>query len=307
MISLLLIKKLSELFLIMLSGFLLVKLNLLKSKDSKTLSVISIYLITPCIILHAFQAEYNKETGKGLLLAFVVAIIVHIILLLLEKIIQKFFKFNEVERCSILYSNSGNLIIPLVVAILGQEWVIYSSAFSSVQLVIMWTHGKSLLSQQKDSSIKYIFKNINFISVIIGIFFFLAQIKFPVLIDNTFSSIGGTIGPVSMIITGMLIGNTNLKRIFSYKKIHYVVFLKMIFFPLVSLLFLKFSGLANLVPSGKMILLITLLAIIAPSASTIVAMAQVYDKDAEYASIIGVTTTLFCILTMPIIVVLYQL
>jgi len=307
MISILLVKKLFELFLIMIMGFTLVKLKVLNSKDSKSISIISLYLITPCVIINAFQVQYTVEKRNGLLLAFLAAIIIHIILLSLTKVFHKFLKLDEVERGSIIYSNSGNLIIPLVASILGPEWVIYSSAFVSVQLVIMWTHGKMLLSSENKINIRNITTNINFISVIVGMIFFVNQVRLPEVIRDTLGSVGGTIGPISMIITGMLIGNVNLKKLLSYKKIYIVAFLKMIFYPLVALVFLKFGGLNSLVPEGKTILLITLLATITPSASTITQMSQIYGRDAEYASIINVITTLICIITMPLIVLIYQL
>lgn len=55
-----------------------------------------------------------------------------------------------------------------------------------------------------------------------------------------------------------------------------------------------------------MILLISLLATITPSASAITQMAQIYGKNGEYASAINVVTTIVCIITMPIMVWLYQ-
>ena len=53
--------------------------------------------------------------------------------------------------------------------------------------------------------------------------------------------------------------------------------------------------------------MITLLAMTTPSASTVTQMAQVYGKDADYASAINVVTTLCCIFTMPLMVTLYQM
>ena len=50
-----------------------------------------------------------------------------------------------------------------------------------------------------------------------------------------------------------------------------------------------------------------MLAICTPSASTLTQMAQVYGKDADYASAINVVTTLLCIVTMPLMVALYQM
>lgn len=77
--------------------------------------------------------------------------------------------------------------------------------------------------------------------------------------------------------------------------------------PLITMVFLKYSGLAHLAPDGSTILLISLLATATPSASTITQMAQVYGKDADYASAINVATTLLCIVSMPLIVALYQM
>ena len=53
-------------------------------------------------------------------------------------------------------------------------------------------------------------------------------------------------------------------------------------------------------------LLVSLLATCTPSASTITQMAQIYGKDADYASAINVVTTLLCIFTMPLMIGLFE-
>ena len=55
------------------------------------------------------------------------------------------------------------------------------------------------------------------------------------------------------------------------------------------------------------LLLIVFLAVITPSASTITQMCQVYGNDSQYASAINVMTTLFSIVTMPLMVLLFQM
>ncbi|WP_243158595.1 hypothetical protein ACFLKA_11635 [Clostridium caseinilyticum] len=54
-------------------------------------------------------------------------------------------------------------------------------------------------------------------------------------------------------------------------------------------------------------MLISLLTTITSSASTVTQMAQIYEKNTEYASVINVVTTIVCILTTPIMVWLYQM
>lgn len=57
-------------------------------------------------------------------------------------------------KASLIYSNAGNLIIPIVTSVLGPEWVIYTSGFISVQVILIWTHCKMLLCGEKKADLK---------------------------------------------------------------------------------------------------------------------------------------------------------
>lgn len=304
---LILIEKIISLFFIMLLGVLLVKSRILNAQDSRILSALCIYLIMPCVILEAFQVNYTEEIRNGLMLAVVAALLIHILWLGLVQIAGFLFHLDAVEKTSVMYSNAGNLIIPLVTAMLGQEWVIYSSAFVSVQLFWMWSHGKMVLCGEKKIEVRKVITNINMIAVFAGIILFIFQIHFPKPLDDALSSVGQMVGPVAMLVTGMLIGNMNLKGILGYKRIWLTTFLRLIVFPAAALLLLKFSGMASFAKEGKEILLISLLATMTPSASSITQMAQIYGKDADYASAINVVTTLLCVVTMPVMTTLYQM
>ena len=115
------------------------------------------------------------------------------------------------------------------------------------------------------------------------------------------------IGPASMFVTGMLFAGMNLKQIFANKRVYFISFLRLIAVPLLSLILLKFSHLASLSADGNQIMLIVFLAVITPSASTVTQMCQVYGNDSRYASAINVVTTLFSIVTMPLMVMLFQM
>ena len=56
-ISLILAQQIAELFLILLIGCVLVKTRLLKSADSRVLSVVMVYAVMPCVIINAFQVD----------------------------------------------------------------------------------------------------------------------------------------------------------------------------------------------------------------------------------------------------------
>lgn len=307
LITLLLVKKIVSLFLILSAGALLVKCKIVGSKDSRTLSMISLYLLTPCVILYSFQVDFTPAVRDGLILATVAAVIIHILLVSLNAGLRGALKLDPVEQTSIVYSNAGNLIIPLVTVMLGKEWVIYTSAFIAVQQALFWSNAKSILCGDKKFSLRKVVTNVNMIAIFAGIVLFLTGIRFPGPLDDAVDSLGGMIGPVCMLVTGMLIGGMDLKKIFAYRRLWMVVAMRLLAVPLVILALLKFSGLARFAENGTEVLLITFLATMTPSASTITSMALVYGKDADYASAINVATTLLCIVTMPVMVALYSM
>lgn len=306
-ISLLLMNQIIQLFIMIFMGFIIVKAKLLKAEDSKILSVIVLYLIIPCVIINAFQVNYTKDTVQGLLITLAASVLTQIILLIVISVSGKFLHLNEVEIASIYYSNSGNLIVPIVTFILGKEWVLYGCVFMSVQLVFIWTHCKKIISRESTYDWRKIVLNINMISIAIGIVLFLTRIHLPAIINNTLSAVGSMIGPASMIVTGMLFAGMDFKQIFANKRVYFVSFLRLIIIPVIALFLIKCSQLSTFSSNGNKLMMIVFLAIITPSASTVTQMCQVYGNDSQYASAINVVTTLLAIVTMPLMVMLFQI
>lgn len=305
-ISILLFWQILSMFLMLLMGFALVKTDLLKAQDSKTLSVLLLYLALPCAILDSFQVEYDSTILRGLMLAFAAAVICHVILLLAAGLLEKALHLTAVEKASVIYSNSSNLIIPIITAVLGPEWVVYSTAYVSVQLLLLWTHGKVLLSGIKGADIRKILTNINLLAVFAGILLFLTGFRLPDVLSDTLHSVGSMVAPASMFIAGMLIAGMRPKQIFGNRRAYGIVCLRMLVFPAVSLLLLRLlKTAAGVFADAQTILLITLLAAITPPASAVIQMSQVYGQDSEYAGVLNVLSTLVCIITMPVTVLLY--
>lgn len=306
-LSILLMEQIAKLFLMIFMGYAVVKLGLLTDEDSKVLSTLVLYLIVPSVILNAFQVDYTQEKVNGLKLAGIASLLLLIILLLIVNLIGKLLNLNEVEIMSIYYSNSGNLIVPIVTFMLGEKWVFYACVFMGLQTIFFWTHCKNVLSHEKGFNPKKIFSNINIITIIIAITLFFAKIRLPEIITGTLDSVGAMIGPASMFVTGMLIGGMELKKILTDKRTYFISFMRLITIPLIALLILKISGLKGWNKDGEQILLIVFIAVISPVASTVTQMCQVYDNDSRYASAINVLTTIGAIVTMPLMVFMYQI
>ena len=196
-ISVLLAEQIAELFLMILMGYVIVKLGLVTDDDSKILSKIVLYIVIPCVMINAFQIDYTPDKVQGMFLALVASVVLQVLLLIAVWIMGKIFHLNEVEVASIYYSNSGNLIVPIVTYVLGDEWVVYGCVFMAVQLIFMWTHGKYIISSGDRIDWRKIVLNINMIAIFIGAVLFLLKIHLPVIVDDTLRAVGSTIGPVS--------------------------------------------------------------------------------------------------------------
>lgn len=306
-LSLLLIQQICQLFIMIFFGFLLVRKKKLTTQESKVLSILLLYVVSPCAILNSFMIDFTPDKLMGLGLAFLGAILVHIIFIPLANVIAKVTGFTPIEKATIIYSNSGNLIIPLVGAILGKEWVLYTSGYMVVQTILLWTHAKNLVCNEKTYDLKKIFFNVNILAIVVGICLFVFQIQLPDILVETMEKVGGMIGPIAMIVIGMLIGDMDLKDIFKEKRTYLITFMRLVVFPLFVIVIFKFTGLTHITADANQILLITTLAASAPPAAMITQFAQLYNKHPGYASVMNVMGVIFSIVTMPLMVMLYQI
>ena len=161
------------------------------------------------------------------------------------------------------------------------------------------------MEQRAKFNWKKIVTNLNLIAAVLGMVFFFGKIQLPQIIGSAVGNLAATVGPISMLMLGMTMADTDWKGLFSSSRIYAIVLLKMLVIPGIVLFFLKYSPLANLSESGQRILLITLMAVITPSATTVVQLAQLYRQKPEYASAINIVTTLVSIVTMPLLVSVY--
>ncbi|MBQ6697486.1 MAG: AEC family transporter [Oscillospiraceae bacterium] len=307
MISYLLLYKILQLFIVLVLGFLLVKFKVIRESDGTVLSKISLYMLMPAAIINSFDVELTPELAKGIGLAYIAAVIIHIVLLGIDAIYKRAAHGTSAERASVMYSNAANLIIPIVSFVLGEEWVIYSCAFMSVQLVFIWSHGIRMFSENEKFNIKKILLNVNIIAIAVGVVFMLCGIRLPVFVKDITSSLGGMLGNVGMLIAGILAAQVDFKKMIKNKRLYLVLAMRMIVCPAVVLVILKIIGSFAGVANAENILLVSFLAAMTPAAATVMQFAQLSGRDADFAVAVNIATTVVCIATMPAFVAIYSM
>ena len=210
------------------------------------------------------------------------------------------------EQASVVFTNAGNLIIPLVGYVLGEEWVIYVSGYILVYNVLFWTVGIRMFDRQNAMSIKKVLLNPNILAVLAGLVSLFTGLHLPEAVSIAFADVASMIGPLAMMITGMIVGGMKFRDMFANHRVFGIILFRMVIASGIAAVAAALSGIAGAIPSGREIVLIPLLSAIAPSASTINQVAILYNKDAQYASAINILTTLSCIVTIPVWVMVYE-
>ena len=296
--------QIAQLFIVLIMGYVVVKAGLLKASDSKVLSVVFVYLVMPCVVLNAFQIDDTPQIRTGLLYSMGIAVGMHVVFLVLNAIFKRPLKLDVVEQVNIIYSNAAALVIPLVQALLGEEYVVYSCAFVIVQLILLWTHASACLQEGAKLEWKKILTNVNLIAIVAGALLYLLHISLPSPIVNTLSSVGAMIGPMGMLLAGMAIAEVPLKKVFCTSRNYLPVALRLIVVPIIVL---SVTHASTWIADGKAILMTVFLSVITPACATVTSMAQLYNRDAAHSSALYVLSTLLSIITMPIMIGLFEM
>ena len=264
-------------------------------------------VIRPCAILYAFQVDFSVDRLLGLLLALLGAALSHAAFISITRLYAGGrLAFSPVERASMIYSNSGNLLMPLVAASMGQEWLFYTCAYMGALQVFVWTHGESLICGAPRINFKKALGNLNVLAMAVGFVLFCANIRFTGVAGQAVETLGDALGSTSMLSIGIsfaTITRLDLRRI---ARVAVVTLNRLVLYPLLMMAVFLLLRLDTLLPGARQIVLITLLGAGAPTGVVVTQIAQLYDKDADEASLIGVVTMACSLLTLPSLIWVYE-
>lgn len=294
------------LYIIVALGFFCHKVGIYTEKASRMTTDLLFYIVTPAMIIRSFLAiEFSSESLKGLGLAFLAAMIFHIIGIILAEV---FFCKTEAEKAAIykfaaVYGNVGYMVLPLAQAMLGDEGVFYCSAIVIPFNILSFTHGLKVMTKgTADSkiSVKSLFLNPGFIGVAIGLPLFLLNVKLPLLAYTPLSYVADLQTPLAMIMFGTYLASADLKKVFSDYRVFICTAIKLFAMPLLTILSLRLLGFTG------MLLVACTLSASAPTANNTVMFAAKFNKDTALASSVTAFVSLLSILTMPLMVAIAQ-
>lgn len=298
-------QQVAVIFLLILVGVGMKKKNLVTQAGIDQFTSLLLWVVTPCVLVNAYQKEFETDLAWGLFMALVFAIITHGIAIALSHLLfrrepSKRYRINIF--CSV-YSNCGYMAIPLLSAALGADGVFYGSAYLAVFSLLYWTHGVYVYTDgdKNEISLKKAILNPGVVGTVISLIFFFAQIKLPIIVLDPIRHLANLNTPLSMIVLGSYLANLNVKKVVKNKGMYVVCAVRLIVIPLISI------GIAKLLQLDETVARAVMISASCPTAAISTLFAHKYQLDADYSSEIVSVSTLLSIFTIPLIILIYQL
>jgi len=261
--------------------------------DEKTLILISIYFLQPILTFWGLtRAPIDFNLIFTPFLYFVVITIVLIIVIFLGKFLFDDLKDRSIFIATSLIGNTGNLGIPLGIALFGESSIPYTSIINIANIFFIYTVGIYFFAKNsysfKDSIIQ-MFKIPILWFAVIALIFNYTNYQLNPQIDKVLKMGAYATIVLQLIIFGIYLSKTTIKS-HNYKLSIWVSFIKLIFVPIVGIGVVLLSGLQNEIAS---ILIISLLV---PLAVNNVNIASLYNcKPYDVTAVVFVSTVLFLI------------
>lgn len=276
----------------------------LLSKDTVgQISSLVLKIVNPVVILLAYQRELKKELVANLGWTFLLTAMSFVIAYLIAylAIPKKEGREYVIERFSTIFSNCGFMGIPLVQAMFGYEGVFYITAFLTGFNAIVWSHGVMMMSGERSlKSMVKVLTSPAIIAIVLGMILFFAQITLPSILTEALEMVGNLNTPLAMFVAGATIAQTDLPKVIRKPRVFYVSFLKLLLIPLLTIVLFRF------LPATETVEMTVTAAAAAPSAAICTMMCLTYKRNAAYASELFGMTTLLSVVTMPLMMAMYE-
>ena len=290
------------LFVLMAVGYILGKIKFLDDHGSLAITNLVMYVVSPAMMVVAFQRERSGEGLHNFLASMLLAVVIHGIGILLScLLIRGSDIYGRVLRFGTVFSNCGFMGYPLMTALMGSVGLFYGSAYVVVFNVLSWSVGIYLLTGDVGKlRLKPIFLNPGVISVAVAMALYLLSVRLPELVMTPLNYLANMNTPLPTIVVGYQLSHANFRQTFSDRRSWGALGLRLVVIPLVTI------ALCYMLRVDSAVALVTVIAASAPPAALMSMFAQKFGADTKLASSMVSVFTAISMLTIPPMVGLAQ-
>lgn len=281
-------------------GYFLKRINLLNIENIDVLNKVTINVAMPCLIFSSLYAA-DLSNINNLAIMPLISLSVGAISAIIVFIVLKMKGFPKKSLWGaiipVAIGNTAFLGFPMVLGVFGQ-FNLLKAIFYDMGTLIMFLSLSIILMINFGGTLKEVAKKILSFPVlwvvILGISFNVLNIPIGTIADDVIGYLAASAIPIIMISLGLSLRFKGLKK--NLKVAGLAVFVKLLIAPIIALIIVTLLGLSGMEYT------IAIVEAAMPSGMLTLVLAVTYKLDFEIAADCSIFTTIFSLLTLPIII-----
>lgn len=304
----LVLKQMLVLFLMMAAGYAANRCGIMTKESEQMASRLIVNITCPALIINSVTTSTRLDNTAALLAILGAAAAYFIGMPFVCKGFTRLLRVPG-ERAAeyesmLLYSNLGFMGIPVANSVLGSESILYLSIFMAMFNISVFSYGTMLMRKSMGAAGGVEFKkmvNPGTVSAVLAILLYLLDVHLPDILLQPVASIGNITTPLAMLVIGSSLARQPIGKVLREKSLYPFTLLRLLVLPALTLFVSRWF-----VPD-KMLVGILVLVSAMPVASNIVMICSDMGKDAAYISKGVFFSTVFSVVTLPLVSVLIQM
>ena len=295
--------RLGAIGLIIALGFLLGKLKLISAKTNKELTNLLLTVFMPAALFVAFPNAYNESSANLFFSGLLAGVLVMTVLVILAKMFfnQKIFKkeLSTEAQFAFIFNNATFLGYPIVASTFGSEGILAYCGFIIAFNIALFSYGIWLFERKiTPRLVKEVVFNPNIIAVILGMILFLVQFTLPSFLTDAVVYVGSATTPLSLICIGFMLSQAKLFKVLRKWRLMLAAIVQLVVGPLTT------WGILTLLKFPMEVVQVCTLIQALPTATSLGLFAVKYGGNAAESSELVTISTLFSVVTMPVMILI---
>ena len=287
-------------FILILTGFVLYKKKMISDSASKDLSALVVNVCSPGLVIVSMFNDLSQIPRENVIFVGAISVIFYLFLIFFGYFLVWVLKVpGHLKNAYVLmtvFGNTGFIGIPVALAIIGPESMVYVIVFNFLFNLTIFTFGIMLLKKdnqgKKQSWKDYLSPGLLACIAAFAIYWF--HIELPEEIETLAGYYGNACTLLSMIVIGISLAGMKVKDMMKNRRLLVFVFIRFIAFPILLALALR------PVLSDLLIREVVLLMAVLPVGNFPAMLCEQYGRDPKPIAEGIVVTTILSVFTITL-------
>lgn len=281
------------------TGYVIAKKGMMDEHTNSQMSGLLANVFNPLLIVSSAAGSVGLISPADMKTVGMIAAGMFAVFILGGMILSPLFEKNTEQRklfqLMFVFSNLGFVGIPVVSSVVGPQYVVYVTEFILIYTILLYTYGVGLLSGKVSLSSFRAMLNPGTVCSVAALAIIIWGIQLPDFLKTAVTYLGNVTSPMALIVIGFTLAHSELKKIFGQPRLYLFALVKLLILPLLLLPLLR------MVTKDVPLISVCMVMFGMPVGNVPMMLGMQRGMDVSTGSAAIILTTLFCVVTIPIL------